>query len=102
MLTVRLQTSMHYHGWQSGLKTGMYYLRAQPSAHPDQFALMPSYPPPPVVLNERDDSEVMSPARLNDLIDVDALSDTLTYLEREIRAGITHVDDRAECISCAA
>eukprot|EP00953_Heterococcus_sp_UTEX-ZZ885_P006826 4166-Heterococcus_DN1.PRE.2 len=25
-------TSMHFYGWRSGLKTGMYYLRTRPAA----------------------------------------------------------------------
>ncbi|KAL3042440.1 hypothetical protein OYC64_020388 [Pagothenia borchgrevinki] len=32
-------TSMHFYGWQLGLKTGMYYLRTKPAANPIQFTL---------------------------------------------------------------
>ncbi|KAG9510031.1 Ribonucleoside-diphosphate reductase large subunit [Fragariocoptes setiger] len=32
-------TSMHFHGWKSGLKTGMYYLRSKPAANPIQFTV---------------------------------------------------------------
>lgn len=31
--------SMHFYGWKSGLKTGMYYLRTQPASNPIQFSL---------------------------------------------------------------
>ena len=34
-------TSMHFHGWKRGLKTGMYYLRTKPAANPLQFTLDP-------------------------------------------------------------
>uniref|UniRef100_A0A7N8XVR8 Ribonucleoside-diphosphate reductase n=1 Tax=Mastacembelus armatus TaxID=205130 RepID=A0A7N8XVR8_9TELE len=32
-------TSMHFYGWNLGLKTGMYYLRTKPAANPIQFTL---------------------------------------------------------------
>lgn len=33
--------SSHFYGWKNGLKTGMYYLRTQPSTNPIQFGLSP-------------------------------------------------------------
>ncbi|KAL1139882.1 hypothetical protein AAG570_006859 [Ranatra chinensis] len=32
-------TSMHFHGWKLGLKTGMYYLRTKPAAKAIQFTV---------------------------------------------------------------
>ncbi|XP_060531598.1 ribonucleoside-diphosphate reductase large subunit [Cylas formicarius] len=32
-------TSMHFYGWNKGLKTGMYYLRTKPAANPIQFTV---------------------------------------------------------------
>ncbi|KAG5354737.1 Ribonucleoside-diphosphate reductase large chain [Yarrowia sp. B02] len=32
-------TAMHFHGWKSGLKTGMYYLRTPPAAAAIQFTV---------------------------------------------------------------
>lgn len=32
-------TSMHFHAWKSGLKTGMYYLRTKPAAEAIKFTL---------------------------------------------------------------
>lgn len=37
--TIRKLTSMHFHAWKSGLKTGMYYLRTKPKAHAIQFTV---------------------------------------------------------------
>jgi ribonucleoside-diphosphate reductase alpha chain len=34
-------TKCHFYGWQKGLKTGMYYLRSQPSVDPIKFGLDP-------------------------------------------------------------
>lgn len=31
--------SIHFHGWERGLKTGMYYLRVQPPVFQDQFTV---------------------------------------------------------------
>jgi ribonucleotide reductase alpha subunit len=35
-------TSMHFYSWNKGLKTGMYYLRTQPSVDPIKFGLDPT------------------------------------------------------------
>jgi len=32
-------SSMHFYGWQKGLKTGMYYLRSRPAVDPIKFTL---------------------------------------------------------------
>jgi ribonucleoside-diphosphate reductase subunit M1 len=32
-------TSMHFHGWRRGLKTGMYYLRTKAAAQAIQFTV---------------------------------------------------------------
>lgn len=37
--TIGKLTSMHFYGWQKGLKTGMYYLRTQAAANPIQFTI---------------------------------------------------------------
>ena len=35
-------SSMHFHGWRRGLKTGMYYLRTQPASRAQQFTIDPT------------------------------------------------------------
>nr|QFG74807.1 MAG: ribonucleotide reductase, barrel domain [Megaviridae environmental sample] len=35
-------TAMHFYAWDSGLKTGMYYLRRQPKHHVQQFTIEPT------------------------------------------------------------
>ncbi len=37
--TRAILTSMHFYGWQKGLKTGQYYLRMQPKAKAMQFTV---------------------------------------------------------------
>lgn len=34
-------TSMHFYGWEKGLKTGMYYLRTRPASKSIQFTIAP-------------------------------------------------------------
>lgn len=34
-------SSMHFHGWRSGLKTGLYYLRTQPATEAIKFTIAP-------------------------------------------------------------
>ncbi|KAF8507640.1 ribonucleotide reductase alpha subunit [Hysterangium stoloniferum] len=41
--TKKQLTSMHFYGWQKGLKTGMYYLRTRPAAQAIQFTVDQSY-----------------------------------------------------------
>jgi ribonucleotide reductase alpha subunit len=35
-------TSLHFYGWKSGLKTGMYYLRSKPKADAIAFTVVPA------------------------------------------------------------
>lgn len=32
-------SSMHFYGWEKGLKTGMYYLRSKPAVNAIKFTL---------------------------------------------------------------
>src|SRR5690606_14662613 len=50
--TFQKLTSMHFYGWEKGLKTGMYYLRTRPAARSiqytvDVFNTMPTTQPEP-------------------------------------------------------
>ena len=40
----KLLSSMHFYGWERGLKTGMYYLRTRPSSKAIQFTVEPEQP----------------------------------------------------------
>lgn len=40
-VTNAVLTSMHFHGWRKGLKTGMYYLRTKPATDAIKFTLSP-------------------------------------------------------------
>ncbi len=42
--TKQTLSSMHFHAWNRGLKTGMYYLRTKAAANPIQFTIAPTAP----------------------------------------------------------
>ena len=50
--TVTKLTSMHFHGWRKGLKTGLYYLRTRPKAKAQQVTV-PVGPQAPVYTEEQ-------------------------------------------------
>jgi ribonucleoside-diphosphate reductase alpha chain len=39
--SIKSLSSMHFHSWERGLKTGIYYLRTQPAARPVQVSIAP-------------------------------------------------------------
>ena len=39
--TYAILTSMHFYGWEGGLKSGIYYLRRKPRHQPQQFTIQP-------------------------------------------------------------
>lgn len=68
-------TSLHFHAWQSGLKTGMYYLRSRPAADPIAFTV--------------------------DLHDKTSFGNNLTYKNQQ-QQGVCNVDDPDSCLSCGS
>jgi ribonucleoside-diphosphate reductase alpha chain len=44
---LRKLNSIHFHAWECGLKTGMYYLRTKPKATAQKFSIDPSKLQPP-------------------------------------------------------
>jgi len=71
-------TSLHFYGWKSGLKTGMYYLRTKPAANAIQFTV---------------DS-----TKLSSSIQNDEEKNRSTPLEEANKAGIVCTDE--VCLSC--
>jgi ribonucleoside-diphosphate reductase alpha chain len=55
-------TSMHFYGWKSGLKTGMYYLRTKSAVNATQFTLSKEK-------KEEDTSEALSPEDFKAMVD---------------------------------
>lgn len=50
-------TSMHFYGWKSGLKTGMYYLRSKAAAEATKFTVSETTEPVPMALTPEQQAE---------------------------------------------
>merc|ERR1711972_664681 len=79
-------SSMHFHGWQLGLKTGMYYLRTKAAADAIKFTVE--------VENVRRSSTVALPGETKALVDGDADKDAIERL----KAG----EPKYSCVGCSA
>ena len=55
-------TSMHFYGWKSGLKTGMYYLRTKSAVNAKQFTLN-------IEKKEEEIEKPMSPEEFKAMVD---------------------------------
>ena len=76
-------TSMHFHAWKKGLKTGMYYLRTKAAKDATKFTVS---------------AEMVKP-KLEPKAKVD---DGLTDQERELAAMQCSLDNPAECLACGS
>lgn len=97
-------TSMHFYGWQKGLKTGMYYLRTQAASAPIQFTVdqkalqvaeaqvkaieikRPSYVPRTQI------EEVVE--RLADLTSSESGSETIIETETKVTVEVASADSK--------
>ena len=53
-------TSMHFYGWKSGLKTGMYYLRTKSAVNAKQFTLN---------IEKKEEEKPLSPEEFKAMVD---------------------------------
>lgn len=84
--TISKLTSMHFHSWRKGLKTGMYYLRTRPKADPISFTV---------------DQEV---AKINDKFNV-SRTEQAALERKRIREAIAKGEyeiDNEVCTSCSS
>jgi ribonucleoside-diphosphate reductase alpha chain len=58
-------TSMHFYAWQSGLKTGMYYLRTKAAVDAIKFTLNNDKAAAPIEVKEQ--AQVQAPTRLESI-----------------------------------
>merc|ERR1719175_529246 len=70
-------SSMHFYGWECGLKTGMYYLRTKPAAQAIQFTVDKAKVKDAVTSKERGSLKDQAPAAAGDLPDVEKKMETL-------------------------
>jgi ribonucleoside-diphosphate reductase alpha chain len=66
-------TSMHFYAWQSGLKTGMYYLRTKSAVDAIKFTLNNDKKAEPLEVKEQSTEQVLQPiAVLNESVEMTA------------------------------
>ncbi len=66
-------TSMHFYAWQSGLKTGMYYLRTKSAVDAIKFTLNNDKKAEPIEVAAQSAEKVLQPiAALNDAVEMSA------------------------------
>lgn len=77
-------SSMHFHGWKLGLKTGMYYLRTKPAANAIQFTIDKTKLASGVKKDTRTEAEIKMEQ------------------EQAIAAMICRRDNKDDCMMCGA
>merc|ERR1712066_1111933 len=77
-------SSMHFHGWQSGLKTGMYYLRTKAAADAIKFTV---------------DVDKVKRASATAL---DAQTGSAASLEQQAISKLRAAEPKVECTNCSA
>jgi ribonucleoside-diphosphate reductase alpha chain len=59
-------TSMHFYAWQSGLKTGMYYLRTKAAVDAIKFTLNNDKKAEPIEVEEQHAEQLLQPIAVLD------------------------------------
>jgi ribonucleoside-diphosphate reductase alpha chain len=99
-------TSMHFYGWERGLKTGMYYLRTQAARDAIKFTVQK---PANVPLENKEEGDVVAEDRPieNKIAQSDEDKEREKYggfTKKEMLEKIKVIDDDdpSMCISCGA
>merc|ERR1711994_379996 len=85
-------SSMHFYGWECGLKTGMYYLRTKPAAQAIQFTV-----------DKTKVKETMSAKKDPLLSDqAPAAASDLSQVTKNMETLVCSIQNRDECLSCGS
>merc|ERR1719266_988748 len=85
-------SSMHFHGWRLGLKTGMYYLRTKPAAQAIQFTV-----------DKTKVKETMSSKKDKAVLDqAPAAASDLSQVTKNMETLVCSIQNRDECLSCGS
>lgn len=98
-------TSMHFHGWKLGLKTGMYYLRTKAAAAAIQFTVDKSKASQAAKSAGGASAEVKSPVKDSASLEpLAAAGDQkeMAGLEQNMAAMVCSLQNRDECLSCGS
>jgi ribonucleoside-diphosphate reductase alpha chain len=82
-------TSMHFHAWRSGLKTGMYYLRTKAATDAIKFTVDKKYKEQPAP-----EAKVAAPAAT-------AVAKEVTEMTHEEQVAACSIDNGPDCEMCS-
>jgi len=85
-------SSMHFYGWELGLKTGMYYLRTKPAAQAIQFTVDKSKVKDAVAGKADKNLGNQAPAAAGDMAE----------LNKNMATLVCSINNRDECLSCGS
>merc|ERR1711994_679830 len=85
-------SSMHFYGWESGLKTGMYYLRTKPAAQAIQFTVDKA--------KVKDSMSAKKEPLLSD--QAPAAASDLSQVTKNMETLVCSIQNRDECLSCGS
>lgn len=86
-------SSMHFHGWKLGLKTGMYYLRTKAAAQAIQFTVdKTKVKVADDVKGKVEGAEVLAPAAAGDMASV----------EKNMAGLVCSIQNKDDCFSCGS
>eukprot|EP00092_Neocalanus_flemingeri_P039187 GFUD01042650.1.p1 GENE.GFUD01042650.1~~GFUD01042650.1.p1 ORF type:complete len:814 (+),score=212.28 GFUD01042650.1:563-3004(+) len=85
-------SSMHFYGWELGLKTGMYYLRTKPAAQAIQFTVDKS----------KVKGAVAGKADKNLADEAPAAAGDMGELNKNMSTLVCSINNRDECLSCGS
>merc|ERR1712183_198401 len=86
-------SSMHFYGWELGLKTGMYYLRTKPAAQAIQFTA------DKIKVKE---AVTGSAAKIFPADQAPAAAGDLAELNKNMATMVCSIQNRDECLSCGS
>lgn len=89
-------SSMHFYGWQKGLKTGMYYLRSKAAVDPIKFTLGDKYQQKSVASTDKRNAEDLS---LTDDSEQGSVAIKVAPAETEVQACSL---DNPDCLMCGS
>merc|ERR1712183_797799 len=85
-------SSMHFHGWSLGLKTGMYYLRTKPAAQAIQFTVDKTKVKDAVAGKAEKNLADQAPAAAGDMVE----------LNKNMATLVCSIQNRDDCFSCGS
>merc|ERR1712215_602152 len=85
-------SSMHFYGWELGLKTGMYYLRTKPAAQAIQFTVDKSKVKDAVIGKMDKNLSSQAPAAAGEMAE----------LNKNMATLVCSINNRDECLSCGS